>query len=589
MKRGSFTLILLIFLCFIASAQTTQQLIDSARFYKTNDHAKALLFSQAAYKQATANKDKKLAGQSAVLLGANTYMSGNYDEALKWYFEAEKIYTGITDIAGLADLYTEMVIIYLKLKKFPQAHEVGNKAVSNATAVRDTAKLANAYNNSGLVFLDEGKFDSAVMPFRYAYNLYKSANIKIGMAYSLDYLASALVEKGAFDDALPYMNESKELRIGLGDKTGTAVAISSIGELYMRRKMPREAIPYFKQAIELAHNIKYPDLEVFCYHMLADCYGQMGNYKDAYARLQTFIDSNDKMIARQRIKESEEREVKYQTNKKEERNRLLTEQNKTQEIRLNRNKIAMYALVAIMLLIAGVFYLLYTRTKLRQQAKLKEAIMEEQKLRARDVLVAEENERKRIAADLHDGVGQVMSAAKMNLSAIQSQLTFASDEQRLFFESAIKMVDDGCKEVRVISHNMMPNALLKAGLAAAIREFVNMIPDRVLKVQLHTEGLNERLDTGVETVLYRVVQECVQNVIKHAGATTLDISLIRDNDGIDIMVEDNGKGFDTSKIGLNDGLGTRNMIKRISYLKGTVEWSSTPGNGTLVSIHIPGV
>ena len=579
---------MLIFLFSLAvTGQTTRQLLDSARFYKTNDHAKALSFSQSAYRQATANKEVKLIGRSAVLLGVNHYLTGSYDEALKWYFEAERIYNGTKDTAGLADLYTEMIIFYLKLKKFPQAHEAGYRAVANALSVHDTTREANAYNNSGLVFLDEGKSDSAIIPFTYAYNLYKSENSKMGMAYSLDYLAAALVEQGKFDEALRYMNESKELRIGVGDKTGTAVAINTIGELYMRRKMWRDAIPYFQQAIEMAHNINFPDLEVYSYHMLAECYAKSGNYKDAYTQLQTFIDSNDKLTAQQRLKESEEREAKYQTNKKEERNRLLTEKNRTQEIRLNRNKIAIYALVAIMLLIAGVFYLLYTRNKLKQQARLKEAIMEEQKLRTRDVLVAEENERKRIAADLHDGVGQVMSAAKMNLSAIQSQLTFTSEEQRLFFESAIKMVDDGCKEVRVISHNMMPNALLKAGLAAAIREFVNMIPDRILKVQLHAEGLNERMDTGTETVLYRVVQECVQNVIKHAGATTLDISLIRDIDGIDIMVEDNGKGFDTSRIGVNDGLGTGNMIKRISYLKGTVEWSSTPGKGTLVSIHIP--
>ncbi|MCW3124221.1 MAG: degS 1 [Flavipsychrobacter sp.] len=587
MKFCSITAILVLFFSLIVGAQTTSQLIDSSRSYKTKDHAKALAFSNAAYKQAIANKETKLIGESALLLGVNNYLNANYDDALRWYFESEKIYSGIKDTTGLADLYSEMVIIYLKLKKFSKAHEVSAKAISCATVVRDTGKMANAFNNNGLIFLDEEKPDSAIASFRYGYAFYKTSDSKIGMSYSLDYLAAALVDNGKIDEALPYMNESKDLRMGMGDKTGAAIAISGIGQIYMRKKMPAEAIPYMKEAIELAHGINYLELEVYCRHKLAECYGMQGNYKEGYAALHNYVDMNDSLVEQQHIKETEELEAKYETNKKEARNILLTEQNKTQEARLNRNKIAIYALIMISLLIAGVFYLLYNRYKLGQQAKLKEVVMEEQRLRARDVLVAEENERKRIAGDLHDGVGQMMSAAKMNLSAIQNQLSFASEEQRLFFESAIKMVDDGCKEVRVISHNMMPNALLKAGLAAAIREFVNMIPDRVLRVQLHAEGLDEKLDKGTETVLYRVVQECVQNVIKHAQATTLDISLIKDNDGINIMVEDNGRGFDTSRVGNNDGLGTGNMLKRISYLKGTIEWSSTQGNGTLVSIHIP--
>ena len=139
--------------------------------------------------------------------------------------------------------------------------------------------------------------------------------------------------------------------------------------------------------------------------------------------------------------------------------------------------------------------------------------------------------------------------------------------------------------MRAVSHNMMPNALLKAGLASAIREFTDKIDDRVIKINLYSEGLNERLDTNVETVLYRVVQECVNNVLKHANANHLDISLIRDEDGISATIEDNGKGFDPA--GSSEGLGLINIRTRIEYLKGTVEYNSSPGKGTLVAIHVP--
>jgi signal transduction histidine kinase len=141
----------------------------------------------------------------------------------------------------------------------------------------------------------------------------------------------------------------------------------------------------------------------------------------------------------------------------------------------------------------------------------------------------------------------MMSAAKMNLSSFESKTHFKTEEDRLSFEKIISLVDESCKEVRMVSHNMMPNALLKFGLSSAVKEFIDKIDHHMLKVNLHSEGLNDRLDTNVETVLYRVIQECVNNVIKHSNANTLDISLIKDVDGIACTIEDNGNGFDTTQ------------------------------------------
>jgi signal transduction histidine kinase len=203
------------------------------------------------------------------------------------------------------------------------------------------------------------------------------------------------------------------------------------------------------------------------------------------------------------------------------------------------------------------------------------------------IITAEENERQRIAADLHDGVGQMMSAAKMNLSAIENEIPFTDEVQKQSFEKLMALVDESCKEIRSVSHQMMPNALLKSGLASAIKEFLDKIDNRVIKINLFTEGLQERLDSNTETVLYRVIQECVNNVIKHSGANNLDISLIKDADGISATVEDNGRGFDTSDRQQFEGIGLKNISSRIAYLKGTIEFDSSPGKGTLVAIYVP--
>ena len=213
--------------------------------------------------------------------------------------------------------------------------------------------------------------------------------------------------------------------------------------------------------------------------------------------------------------------------------------------------------------------------------------MQQQQLAAAAVMKAEENERQRIAKDLHDGVGQMMSAAKMNLSSFENDLQFTTDDQRNSFDRIISLVDESCREVRSVSHQMMPNILLKSGLANAVADFLDKIDQRQLKVALHTEGLNERLDENTEIVLYRVLQECVNNVIKHSGASQLDIALIKDKDGISISIEDNGKGFNPAQLGEDAGIGLKNMKARIDYLNGTIDFDSAPGKGTLVAIHIP--
>lgn len=213
--------------------------------------------------------------------------------------------------------------------------------------------------------------------------------------------------------------------------------------------------------------------------------------------------------------------------------------------------------------------------------------MKQQELSARAVIEAEEDERQRIARDLHDGVGQMMSAAKMNLSAFEAEMKFENKEQQVSFEKIIGLVDESCKEIRNVSHNMMPNALLKNSLASAIRDFIDKMDKKTLQVHLYTEGLDERLDSNVETVLYRVIQECVNNVIKHADASTLDIAVVKEKDGISATIEDNGKGFDMTGIEKFTGIGLKNIMTRVEYLKGTVDYDSSPGQGTVVALHVP--
>ncbi len=587
MKHFTFMLLLITLLRFTTGAQTTKQLVDSAVFYKNINYSKVISFAAPAYKKASAEKNDKLTGESAYMLGVANYLAGNYDESLRWYFISEKNFQKARDTSGLTDLYSDMCIYYIKQKKFAQANEVSQKAIDYAMAINDIARHATALNNRGLFLYDEGKPDSAITAFNASYILYKKIGQKTGMSYCLDYLSSALSDIGNYKKARELMNQARELREGIGDKTGEAIAINNIGELYLKQNKLPEAERYFLEAIAKSHELNYTNLEVYTYSMLAKTYQQQGNYKAAYAAQTTYVEKNQKFQDDKRVKTIEELQTQYETDKKKEQIKLLNKQNTIQQLQIRQRNTTITVIITAFALALLLAYLFYSRYRVKQEAHLQAEMMHQQTLASKGIIEAEERERERIAAELHDGVGQLFTAVKMNMEILVERFMVKQPGAALLAEKTMAMVDESCIEVRSIAHQMTPNALIKSGLVSALRDFINKIPTEKLKIALETKGIDKPLDSTTETVLYRVIQESVNNVIKHAAATSLDILLMCDEHEITVSIEDNGKGFDSSDKSKFGGVGLKNIFSRVEYLKGTVDISSAPGRGTLVAIFIP--
>ena len=272
--------------------------------------------------------------------------------------------------------------------------------------------------------------------------------------------------------------------------------------------------------------------------------------------------------------------TKYQTVKKEK----IIEQQKTD---LNRRNYLIWGLSLFSLLLIATAWTLYQRYKLKQQKKLQEAIMQQQDLATSAVLEAEENERQRIAADLHDGVGQLLTAARLNMEALSEKLHIENENERFIYNKALALVDESCKEVRNVSHNIMPNSLIKFGLGNAIKDFIDKIESNQLSINLNVVGLIEPLDSKVELIIYRVIQEAINNVIKHSKANQLDLSIQKDQEGLRISIEDNGIGFNKSDLQKSNGIGMKNIMARVEFLKGEIDIDTRPGSGTLIAIFIP--
>ncbi len=212
----------------------------------------------------------------------------------------------------------------------------------------------------------------------------------------------------------------------------------------------------------------------------------------------------------------------------------------------------------------------------------------EKQLMATDaVLKGEEQERARLAKDLHDGLGGMLSGIKYSFETVKGNLVMTPDNRQAF-ERSMEMLDSSIREMRRVAHNMMPAALVKFGLDTALKDFCNDINQSgALRSTYQSIGLeNVIIEQTTAITVYRIVQELMNNTMKHAGAKTAIVQVTKANGEISITVEDDGKGFDREMLRKAKGIGWNNIQSRVEYLKGRVDVQSEPGKGTSVHIEL---
>ena len=202
------------------------------------------------------------------------------------------------------------------------------------------------------------------------------------------------------------------------------------------------------------------------------------------------------------------------------------------------------------------------------------------------VLRTEEKERLRFSKDLHDGLGPLLSSAKMSVSALAADKT--DERSREILRNASYVIDEAIRSLREISVNLSPHILKDFGLARAVSNFIGRLPHSGMRIHFSTNLHAERFDADIEVILYRVICELINNSIKHSGAAEASVSLIRIDSLIRLDYRDNGCGFETGWVEQQEGMGIANIRSRISSLKGDFTLSSSPGRGmkALVEVHI---
>lgn len=573
-------LILNIFVLATPSLAQKNRLLDSAQsvFRADPDRAKEIL--KVVKRRAQKATDYYALVNADIILGNIAYFSGKHDQALKIYMVALHNAEKANRHDLIAAVCNEIGTLLKRNKSLSEALSYYNRSLKEASLAKNTSLIANAYNNIGLVYEEKGEYEKALAQYQFSLIEYRKVKEKLGESYSLEYIGYVYFLMKNYAPAISNLEKSLAIRREIKDNYGIAISLIELTEVYKAKGDLIRAVAYGKQAVAFSKGIKYPDMVQNGYLLLSKIYEESRKFDEAFSAHKAYVSVKDSIFNVAKSEQINELQTKYETEKKLQQIAILNKENTIQ-------KITIVVIISAFLLSVFIAYLIYNRYRLKQDARLHQEVILQQNLASRAVLIAEENERKRISSELHDGLGQMFSVVKMNLSALSDHIKFEDSHGELMFEKTLSIVDESCKEVRIISHQMAPNILLKSGLATAVRDFIGKVDSRRLKINLSTSGLNERLDQNTEMVLYRVIQEAVNNVIKHAQASTLDIQLSKDDDGINAMIEDNGNGFDIDDLQKFEGIGLKNIRSRVEYLKGQVDFSSTQNAGTLVAIYIP--
>lgn len=518
------------------------------------------------------------------LKAVKIFLNGDYNRSEEIFMQMTKKAGKYPPFHEQGVLYYEFAGIYSKNGYIDIAVQYIKKGQDIAGKLNDRVLYADGCNRMGVICERKQDLDSALFYYQLSLENNQKAGELLATSYSMENIAGIYGQRKQVNKALEYEKQVLAIRRSVGDKFAITIAMMNIAEMFEDLKKHDSAIYYAQQTMKLADTIGFTDGLKYGNQFLSGIYERMGDYKTALEYQHKYSELNQSLF-NDKNKQIADLNAKYETEKNEEKIKQLGQLSTIQTLQIKQRNYLLLLAVAILIAGAVIAYLYYNRRKVKEQIKLQKAISKQQELTAWEVIHAEERERRRIAADLHDGVGQLLSAALININNLFTKVNIDATTEPLA-NKTLALVTESYDELRQISHQMIPNALVKAGLGAAVKELIIHIDQSKLVINLDIVGLNDRLGEEVETILYRVIQESINNVIKHAAATKLQIQLIKDEEGVAVTIEDNGIGFDLKNI-KSDGIGLKNMISRIRFHQGTIDIDSAPGKGTLIAIYMP--
>lgn len=538
--------------------------------------------------------------QYAACLGnvANSYLHLEmYEKSVDYFLQTAELVSKTGNNQYQSILYNNLAVGYVKMKRPDKAREYAWKALLLARQINNPYNLAVSLDNLALAYIESDKPDSSLLYLSQALDIAeKTDNIYLKESVMLHF-AQTYMQMGEYIKMQPYAEMGLKLAGELGDMAGKAEASIGLGYYYLYLNQTDKALNYAHQAEKYAVSAHLTEQLRKVYRLLS--YISLSEKElISFRHYGHKHDSIEDMINNQMIlRNIQDLETKYETEKKTQQITQLEQEKEIQKLKLRQNQFSLLTFMGITFTaILLIFFLIrgnkqkklfYEKEKELQLIKINELESEKQLLATEAVLKGQEDERTRLARDLHDSLGGMLSGIKMAFTNQKDMLAKSTEDLQLF-DRNLDMLDGSIVELRTIAHNLMPESLLKFGLDTSINDYCERIDNSgTINVNYQSAGLDTfTASQSVTIIVYRIIQELINNTLKHASATNIYIQLVNHNGLLEITVEDDGVGFDVDILRNSSGMGWTNIRNRVNYLKGRIDIQSELQKGTTVNVYI---
>ena len=574
-------------LCTTLSAQTR---IDSTySFTQLNDNLK---------KARDTKNISELAINYYLLANFEAEINANQIQAFDYYTRAIEYYRILDDIEKIneikyiignryadAGLYKEAIDQYEELLTYYKE----NDNLYMRTNLR--AKLADVYHITGDIDQEYEYLNQSIELNRTLRDT--SLMIDFMLKKSRNYLT--LNEK---DSALIMSYQAFKIANTIDDKNRLSKSLFNIAQINLENKEYTKALKYYRDAEKIIPKKAYSLDRRDIYMKLSEVYDTLDRHKDAYAYALKYAYINDSILNHDKVQAEYKLALRFETNEKKKDIANLEQEKEKEQEKNKQQRRALYLLSAgLAMLLALVYFIIrfYTTriktekiiTQQEKEIRMRkiQTLEDDVKMKGMQSMIAgQEMERERIAQDLHDSLGGLLSTVKLQFDSVQAR--HAEIKDLVEYQNANKLLDSAVEEVRSISRNLQPGALAELGLVPALKDLINNFDgDHYPEVDLQVYDVPKKINNIVALSIFRVIQELLYNSVKHAKATEILIQINKENDELVIQFEDDGIGFDMENL-KHKGMGLENMKSRINFLKGTISFDSKQGEGLSVLIHV---
>lgn len=486
---------------------------------------------------------------------------------------------------------------YNDVRLFDRGFDMARQSYEEATALGDSVEIAFSMQVMAFAAISLNREPEALGYCRRIEAIARDNDLPLLRVFALTNIAVLTWEEKPAE-ARRLLLEALAVSREAGDKFGETGALNALARWAIYQKDNRLSQEYARQALQAARSVHLDDEAAEAYLTLSDLALLEGDIPLYRTYRQESQDMRDTLANNALIHAIRDLEARYESEKKAQQISQLEQESELQRLRLRQKNSLIWGLAALAILIATLAALairnLRNRRRLAEQTlQLQEQqliqLKQEQQLTVADaVLRGQENERQRLARDLHDGLGGMLSGVKQTLNGMKGN-QILSETAALGLSQVIGDLDRSIGELRHIARNMMPEALVRFGLRDALQDYCDHVQlTSRLTVNFQAFGFDgERLPQQTEVILFRIAQELLNNIVKHAGADTVLVQLLRDETRVHLTVEDNGRGFDPEQLEKAPGVGWLNIRSRVNYLQGSLDLRTAPGEGTSVSIECP--